>query len=499
MQPETIQKILVVGGGSAGFLSAVCFKKTLPELEVTLVHSPDIPVIGVGESTTGYVPDFLHGHLQIDESEFIRETRSSLKLGIKLLWGDPAVSHFNYTFDGGPGVQVPGMRKWSAFHMLDDPSDASYFAAFMDRDLAPCVPQPGGDFLFRRGWAYHIDNALFLAYLERLSKSLGVKVISGEVSDVRQKESGEVSELQLRDGRSISADLYVDCTGFRSLLLGETLGERYVGYDDTLWCDTAIIGSWRRDGRIRPYTTAETMEHGWCWQIEFYDRVTRGYVFSSQSCSEDEAAEEMKRKNPSLGDDLRTIKFPRGRYENFWVKNVVAVGNSCGFVEPLEATALHLLAFQLWAVANTLRETGSHRVAEIRKIHNTRVRNKWDDVRDFLAVHYKFNHHSDSAFWQACRNEISLHGAEELVDFYREAGPSRLCEMFVSRDSTFGILGYLAMLLGQRVPTKNRGDLMPVERRAWLQYRETIRRNVKSAVDMRKALDTLYSGRTTLT
>ena len=180
--------------------------------------------------------------------------------------------------------------------------------------------------------------------------------------------------VKLEDGRILEADLFLDCSGFKSLLLKETLHEKYVSYADSLFCDRAVVGSFPRKGLIPPYTTAETMENGWCWKIEFEDHVTRGYVFSSGFCGEDEAGKELLAKNPELGDDLRTVGFPSGRYENFWSHNVVAIGNASGFVEPLEATAIHLIATQLQLLVQGLKDSGRRLVPAMGNLQNRRYR-----------------------------------------------------------------------------------------------------------------------------
>ena len=275
--------------------------------------------------------------------------------------------------------------------------------------------------------------------------------------------------------------------------MAKRFGQKFLSYEDALFCDAAVVGSWeRREGEaILPYTTAETMDHGWCWRIDFMDVVTRGYVFSSGFCSEGEAMDEMKRKNPTLGDDLRVVRFPSGRFENYWVGNVAAIGNASGFVEPLEATALHMIVEQIRFAAEALRCSDGRVIPKVVELENARFRRTWDGIRDFLALHFKFNRRLDTPFWKHCREKTPLGGAEEVVDYYRQAAPSPLAKTLVP-EGIFGFAGYMSMLVGQRVPTEARGALTGQERKLWRGHQERIRKEVQSAMPMRAALERMY-------
>ena len=302
--PEPIHSAVVVGGGSAGFLAALTFRRMLPQIKLAVVHSPDIPIIGVGESTTPAVPVHLHEHLGIDRNEFHKEVRPSWKLGLRFEWGAKDVPHFNYTFDGYLDKRIEGLSKWNAFYCLHDMRDASTFNAIMDRNRSPATMRNGRLSLDPRA-TYHIPNASFIDFLERKSVASGAELIADEVVGVERNESGGVKSLMLAAGRKLEADLFVDCSGFGSILLGKTLEEPYISYRDALYCDRAVVGSWSRadfpeDDTIRPYTTMTTMKHGWCWRIDFEDAVTRGYVYSSQFCSEEEAEFELRALQPQL-------------------------------------------------------------------------------------------------------------------------------------------------------------------------------------------------------
>jgi tryptophan halogenase len=470
-----MKTVVVLGGGSAGFLSALTFNRVLPQLKVTVLHSSGIPVIGVGESTTRALPNFLHNALGLDRKAFYAEVRPIWKVGQRLDWGAKDRSHFNYPFDGFLTNKRPEMRMANLHYCLHDMNDAGLCYSLMDQERSPLFIDPVGRVSIRETFGYHIENERFLAFLEKTARERGVEIRDGKVEEVVQAESGEVSALKLEDGSSIEADIFVDCSGFRSLLLRQTMGVNSVSFSDSLFVDSAAVGSWRRDTPIIPYTKANTMEHGWCWNIEFTEHITRGYVFSSQFCSDDEAISELKEKNPKLGDDIRVIRFPSHRYENFWVKNVIAIGNSSGFVEPLEATALQLIVEQLRYV--------------MRDYENYRYRARWDDVRDFLVLHYKYNHQSDSPFWRYAREDIPLGGAEEFVDYYVNAGPTTLSAGMIGDRSIFGWDGYMTMLLGQKVPTRHPPRLTDRDISDWKRHQQDVHARAAKALRPEQAIE----------
>jgi tryptophan halogenase len=481
-----VKKIVVLGGGSAGFLSAVTLKRLLPNIQICCVYSSRIPEIGVGESTTAYLPTFLHRTLQLDPARFYREVKPSWKLGIKFIWGAADTPHFNYTFDGILGLRPDLLGKRTSYYCLDDSADYSHFSALMDRDLAPFYRGRNNQIQMQSGYGYHIQNKPFLNYLKSVAEQLGVEVIDGEVTQVIQAEDGGVQSLKFADGREVPGDMFVDSSGFRSMLLKQTMGEKFVSYENSLFCDKAIVGSWSNaDGTINPYTTAETMDHGWCWRIDFDDHVTRGYVYSSQFCDEETATAELRAKNPKIGD-VRSIGFTSGRYENFWNKNVVAIGNSSGFVEPLEATALHLIAQQLTSLAGVLVDGDGRVWPEVIQEENRQFRRSWDEVRDFLALHYKFNFHSDTPFWKQCQNDTELGFTKELVEMYAKIGPHRSCEGLIALESMFSFDGYLAMLIGMKIPTEYKNRFSADDQADYSKYRDRIRTDVSHGLTVRQ-------------
>jgi tryptophan halogenase len=458
-----IHDVLVLGGGSAGFLVAITLKHRLPQLRVTVLRSKEIGIIGVGESTTIPLVNHLHDYLRMDLTEFYRLARPTHKLAIRFLWGPRP--YFDYGLNFQLDLRYRGFSKPIGYYSGDE-LDFGRLSVLMTRNKV-FARLPDGRPDYNRDPAYHLQNTYFVAFLEHYAQRQGVEVLDDTVVDVPQNEAG-VGGLVLASGTTLTADLYVDCSGFRSLLLGKTLGEPFVSFKSSLFCDRAVIGPWQRtDEPIQPYTTAETMNAGWCWRIEHEDRVDRGYVYSSDFISDDEAEREFREKNPKA-TATRVVKFVSGRHERAWVKNVVAIGNSSSFVEPLESTALGVICLDSFALAESLADSDLVvRPTQVR-LYNQRGALTVDLVRRFLAVHYKFNTRLQTPFWRACVADVDLVGAEEYVEFYKENGPSTLWrQMILDGRDPFGFEGYLSMMIGMNVPYRRTFTIPEHEKRAW--------------------------------
>lgn len=485
-----ISRVIVLGGGSAGFLAAMTLKKKLPELTVTVIRSRELGVIGVGESTTVAVPRHLHGYLDLDPGEFHRRAQPSWKLGIRFLWGPRPF--FDYTF----GLQMDW--KWSnlsrnnGYYCAENYDYVDVPSALMSHKKA-FVRQPNGDPLIGRDFGYHIDNHRFVTFLEEKAAGLGIDVRDDVLTEVSQDEHG-LTALHLASGATATADLYVDCSGFRSLLLGKALDEAYTSFQSTLFCDRAVAGTWERtDEVINPYTTAEAMTAGWCWQIDHPDRIMRGYVYASAFISDEEAEREFRTKNPRV-PSARIIKFASGRYHRSWVKNVVAIGNAGGFVEPLESTSLAVICDESRLLAECLTESDRQPSPSLVDSFNRINARAWDTIRGFLGIHYKFNTRFDTPFWRACQAKVELGPIEELVDYYRENGPSTFARTtLLHGNDIFGMEGYLALLVGQKVPYRVRHVPTPDELRIWHGVRAEHRLKALTALSVREALDLIAS------
>jgi tryptophan halogenase len=348
--------------------------------------------------------------------------------------------------------------------------------------------------LITRALGYHLENVTYVGYLETIARRLGVTIREDLVADVLQDEAG-VTGLRMEQGAIETADLFVDCSGFRSLLLGKALTEPYISFASSLYCNRALIGGWHRrpNEAILPYTLAETMDAGWCWQIDHEHLINRGYVFSSDFLSDDQAEREFRAKNPQV-EEIKFISFRSGRHTRAWVKNVVAIGNAAGFVEPLESTGLSVICADTQAIAESLVDCDCIPTPSLAAQFNNRNARNWDTVRDFLAVHYRFNTRLKTPFWQACLADVDLAGAAGIVDYYRELGPSVIWRStLIDSIDQFRLDGYLTLLVGQAVPHNRPYDPPASEREIWRRIQAAYRRKGENGLTVEESLPIIRS------
>lgn len=463
----------------------------MPVLDVVVVHSSDIPIIGVGEGTTLTMPVFLHGYLGIDPARFHREVKPTYKLGINFLWGPR--ERFFYTFSNQLNQYLKDLPKPNGFYAFDDFEYADLAGALAAHGKGFLRQQQGDGPVVNTEVAYHLENVPFVQFLEKYAAEIGVEIVDDKIEEVQQDENG-ITALNLASGKSESADLYIDCSGFVSLLLGKTLGEPLESYRSSLFCNKAVIGGWEREEEpLLPYTTAETMNAGWSWQIEHDDLINRGYVFGSDFISDDNAEEEFRRKNPKV-KDTRIIRFESGARKRTWVKNVVALGNSAGFVEPLEATALAVICEHAAKLIHCLADSHLQIDPVSRDYYNQYCQTTWQSIRRFLALHYKYNKRLETDFWRACQEETDLSGAEEIVEYYEKSGPSLLWgNTVMGADDPFTWEGYLVMFVGQKVPNQSGYSVRIEEKAAWNDFQKQLKQIASQSMTMREGLDMIRS------
>lgn len=489
---KPVRKIVVMGGGSAGFLAALGIAKGLPAAELVVVRSTKMGVIGVGEGTIPSVVQFLHRFLDVDFSTFQRAVQPSIKLGIKYLWGRRPF--FHYTFSPQLERRHPKFPYAKGYFCKDDFEFADLNSALMRHDKV-CLVGPDGKPRFNPNFAYHMENRRLVDFFESLSDERGIAKIDAVVEDVVVGPDG-IESLRLDDGQTLTGDLFIDCSGFHSELLGKALAEPYVDFSNALFCDRAVVGGWSRsdEDRYHPYTTAETMDAGWAWQIEHDEIVNRGYVFCSGFLSDQEAMDEFCRKNPKVSSP-KVIRFRAGVYRRTWVKNVVAIGNAAGFVEPIEATAIGVICDSVSRLVRGLSASNMRLLDIQRTIFNRIVSRNWEIIRDFLALHYKFNDRLDTPFWAHCQQEVDLGEAGELVDYYRAVGPDfGFLKIELKRDF-FTAEGYLAMLLGQSVPYDREVQIDDALAGQWTTFKQDLTNAALNGAGMEQYLAALRSPR----
>jgi tryptophan halogenase len=482
-----INKVIVLGSGSAGLISALTLKRKLPQLEVRIVRDPDIPVIGVGEGTTPNIPRHLFEYLGIKQKRFYELAEPTWKLGIRFLWGTRG--GFNYTFAPQLDAHVRGLRMANGFYCGDKFENVDLPGALMNEGKAFERQSSRGPDI--HPWhAFHIENHKLVNALEEVAVESGVLFTDGKMVRAERAEHG-VKAIHLADGQRLEADLFVDCSGFSSELLGGVMEEPFESFGQTLFCDRAVVGGWERsDEPILPYTTAETMDSGWAWQIEHEHFINRGYVYASDMISDDEAAGEFKRKNPKTPDSPRVVKFKSGCHRNMWAGNVVAIGNAGGFVEPLEATALMVVCSHAKILTEFLQNSLLDPGKTYRDLYNRITGDTWREIRDFLGLHYWANRADDTPFWQRCREETDLSGIQGLLDFYKENGPSRyLSHQLPNSLSDFGIEGYLVMLIGNQVPYDKSYEIERNEDKTWNHWCAALGSRAKRGIGVKEALE----------
>lgn len=389
------QHILIAGGGSAGWMAAALFARLrpAPDTRITLVESDAIGTIGVGEATVPILHDF-NRLLGLHEPDFVTATQGSFKLGIEFVgWGTAGNRHFHGFGDFGPPIEgIAPHHHWHRLHAagrIADPIDAWSMparAAAEDR-FAPPEALRGEAAQYR--YAYHFDAGLYARLLRSYAEARGVTRIEGRILGVeRDPETGDLTALQLEGDRRIAADLFIDCTGFASRLLGEALETPFVDWSRWLPADRALAQGCARTGRFTPFTRSTAHAVGWQWRIPLQHRTGNGMVYSSAYLSDDEAAAQLAGHldGDPVGDP-RPLRFTTGRRAQFWSHNVVAIGLAAGFMEPLESTSLQLVQTGLARLAELLPTIGRADPAVVAE-YNRETIGEYERIRDFLIAHY---------------------------------------------------------------------------------------------------------------
>jgi tryptophan halogenase len=427
---KPIKKIVIVGGGSSGWISAAILSNQFRRdvLEVELVESEDIGTIGVGEST---IPPFvgLIKNLGIDEQHFIQSIHATFKLGIQFPdWHKLGESYF-HPF-GAIGVRF-GIHEfyqaWLKAKLNGHPSELQSFApcSVMAKEKRFFLPQEaqktpiGG-----ASYALHIDASLAAKYLRRYAEERGVKRTEGMVTEVKQKEDGSIASLLLKSGAEIHGDFFIDCTGFYSLLIEKTLGREYESWLNYLPCDRAVAVQTENKGEALPYTISTAREAGWSWRIPLQHRTGNGYVYSSEHISDDEATEKL------LGfvdgkpiTEPMIIPFRAGMRPNMWHKNCVAIGLASGFIEPLEATALHLVQRGMDFFLRYFPDQNCDQA--LIDEYNRRMRIDYEEIRDFIVLHYCLTDREDTPFWKHCKYMDIPPSLADRIELFKAHGNMR--------------------------------------------------------------------------
>jgi len=458
MEAQRIKRVVIAGGGTAGWVVAAALGKLLGRLlEVTLVESDEIGTVGVGESTIPTVRSF-HHFLGIDEREFMRETQSSFKLGISFEdWARIGDRYFH-------AFGTVGRSTWmTEFHHMWLQARDSGFGGDLAEYCFELQAAMAGKFATSDkatiSYAYHLDASAYARFLRRIAEANGVTRIEGKIAEVQQDpESGHIAALKLVSGETVSGELFIDCTGFRGLLIEQTLK---AGYDDwSQWLPTncGLAVQTASVEPARPYTRAMAHDAGWQWRIPLQNRVGNGLVYCSDYLSDDEAhARLLAGIEGQRLIEPRLIRYVSGRRRKTWDKNCIAFGLSSGFVEPLESTSIHLFMIGVTRLVQMFPFGGISEAAVAR--YNELARNELERVRDFIILHYKATERDDSAFWRRCRDMEVPDTLAQRIALFRETGFA-----YQAPDDLFRVDSWVQVLLGQRIEPGSHhlfGQMMP--------------------------------------
>lgn len=418
------QRIVILGGGTAGWMAALWlqhrWKSAVPQ--ITLVESSRIATLGVGEGSTPYFRQFFRD-LGIPEHEWMPECRATYKAGISFpgwVSGTDKDSYFHPFFThldlkyGEQFFQNACLRRRGE-SVAAHPDDFFVTAAIARKQLAPIPKQHLAN---EPDYAYHFDSALLGQYLKKRALSLGVNWIDAEVVDAALDEHGKITHLITATGRNVEGDFFLDCSGFRSLLMGEVLKEPFISYRDNLFNDRAVAMATTLDNRhsIPAETVSTALSCGWAWKIPLAHRYGNGYVYASDFMTADQAETELRRHLgvAADGQEARHLTMRVGRIEQHWRNNCLALGLSQGFIEPLEATALMLVQFTVQLFSQAWLQSDDREKARVR--FNQQINRMFDGVRDYIVAHYHLNSRTDSDYWLA--NRQHRHHSDGLAEIF---------------------------------------------------------------------------------
>ncbi|WP_343528356.1 tryptophan halogenase family protein [Sphingomonas sp.] len=451
-----ISRVVIVGGGTSGWMCAAALSRmAAPDMTITLVESEEIGVIGVGEATIPPLIEF-NTFLGLSEREVLGECRGTLKYGIEFVdWGRAGARYFHpFSPYGRDTAEFPFHQLWLRLMAMAARDEVSAAAIGDIEDYNLCalaarlgrVAPPGTNnpLLATMRHAYHLDATLYAKILRRYAEQKNVQRVEGLVVDVDQApETGLIQHVILRDGRTIAGDLFIDCSGFRSLLIGEAMDSAFIDWSAYLPCDRAIAMPVKRHGAPVPYTRATADRAGWRWRIPLQHRAGHGYVYSSAILDDDAAHRRLVETcDGEPIADARPLRFRTGHRHCFWDRNCVAIGLAGGFIEPLESTSIHLAQLGIQRLINLWPAYGVSQTEA--QCYNRLMTADYTRLRDFILLHYVATDGRDEPFWQEVRRIAIPNTLAEKLELFRGRG-----RIVAEADDLFTTHNWLAVMLGQ--------------------------------------------------
>jgi tryptophan 7-halogenase len=453
MSMQTVKNIVIVGGGTAGWMSAAALSKVLDPgaCRIHLVESDEIGIIGVGEATIPHIRTFNQA-LEIDEDEFIRATRGSFKLGIEFVnWaalGDRYIHGF-----GRVGPEISGVsfhHYWSRMRQEGQAAELDAYsintaAPLQAKFMRPRTDMPNSP-LADITYAFHFDASLYARFLRGYAEKRGVQRTEGKIVRVLQREGdGHVSAVVMENGQTIEGEFFIDCSGLRGLLIEQTMKAGYEDWTHWLPCNRAVAVPCESVSPMLPMTRSTAHGAGWQWRIPLQHRIGNGHVFSKEFISEDEAtALLMGRLDGRPLAEPRMVRYVTGRRSRFWVGNVVAVGLASGFLEPLESTSIHLIQTAVSRILAFFPNAGFD-AADIDE-YNAQTRFEYERIRDFIILHYHATQRDDTPFWRHVRTMEVPESLRRKMALFRSNG-----RIVRENNELFAELSWLQVMVGQRI------------------------------------------------